>query len=210
MSKINLILVRHGKSEWNALGLWTGLTDVELTEEGREEARRTARTLEGLGINQAHVSDLKRAKETLAEIQKSLDTQAWPVKVSSNLNERDYGVYTGKNKWEIQKEVGEAKFLDIRRGWDCSIPEGETLKDVYNRTVPYYEKEILPDLQAGKVVLVVAHGNSLRALAKHLEGISDEDVGNLEITTGEAWCYCIDSDGKMLSKEVRSANSNKV
>jgi len=106
---------------------------------------------------------------------------------------------------EIKKELGEEGFKKLRRGWDVPIPNGETLKDVYNRTVPYYESEILPKLKDGKNVLVSAHGNSLRALVKYLDGLSDSDVENLEITTGEVIIYKVDTAGSVVSKELRRA-----
>src|SRR5581483_9927569 len=115
-----------------------------------------------------------RAQQTLSEIKKVLNIINVPSSASGNLNERNYGVFTGKNKWEIQKEVGEENFKKIRRSWDSPIPNGETLKDVYNRVVPYYEEQILPLLTAGKNVLVCAHGNSIRALIKYLDKIPDE------------------------------------
>lgn len=192
----NLILVRHGESEWNRKGLWTGLTDVGLSEKGKEEARNTGEKLRKINIDAAYTSVLLRAKQTLDEIKTVLNLLNLPTVESPALNERNYGIYTGKNKWEIQKEVGEEKFKNLRRGWDSPIPEGETLKDVYNRVVPYYKSEILPKLKEGKSVLVAAHGNSLRALVKYLENLSDTDVENLEIPTGEAKIYPIDLSGK--------------
>lgn len=126
------------------------------------------------------------------------------------LKERHYGIYTGKNKWEIKDQIGEEKFMQLRRGWDVAVPEGETLKDVYARATKYFEADIKRDLQNGHNVLIVAHGNSLRALAKHVENISDEDIGGLEIGTGEVHCYQLDETGVMVSKEVRSANKDKA
>ena len=126
-----------------------------------------------------------------------------PTVAAAALNERDYGIYTGKNKWDIKKEVGDEQFKNIRRGWDFGIEKGESLKDVYARVVPYYQTEILPKLESGKNVIVAAHGNSLRALVKYLENISDKDVENLEIATGQVYAYKIDDRGKIISKEVR-------
>ena len=180
-----LILVRHGESVWNKKGIWTGLTDISLSKEGLEESRQAASQLRSKKIDIAYTSVLKRAKETLDIIKKTLNIPNLPVVEDKALNERDYGIYTGKNKWEIEKEYGEKKFFQIRRGWDMPIPKGETLKDVYNRVVPYYQKEILPKLKEGKNVLIVAHGNSMRALIKYLKNISDEDIGNVELKTGE-------------------------
>lgn len=192
----NLILVRHGESEWNKLGLWTGWTDIGLSETGFAEARLAGEKLKGQIIDFAYISVLIRAKQTLDEI-KSVLGQDFPTIENAALNERNYGIYTGKNKWEIEKEVGKEQFQKIRRGWDMSIENGESLKDVYNRVTPYYESEILPKLKSGKNILIVAHGNSLRALVKYLENISDEDVENLEIPTGAALIYEINQDGSI-------------
>ena len=203
-----LILVRHGKSAWNALGKWTGWTDVDLNEEGIAEARRAGEAIKDIEIHRAHVSDLKRATQTLGHIketlQKDIDTTIDPA-----LRERHYGIFTGKNKWEVKEEVGDEEFKKIRRSWDHQIPEGESLKEVYARVVPYFEKAILPDLKKGKNVLVSAHGNSLRALMKKLDNISDEAICDLEVGTGEIHCYSFDKEGKVLGKEIRASNPNK-
>jgi len=204
----HLILVRHGKSEWNATGQWTGWTDVDLNEEGVAEARRAGEALRGIEIHSAHVSDLKRAQQTLDHIKKTLGKEI-ETKVASALKERHYGIYTGKNKWQVKEEVGEEEFKKIRRSWDHPTPEGESLKDVYARVVPYFEGHILPELKAGKNVLVAAHGNSLRALMKHLDHISDEAICELEVGTGELHCYAFDAEGKVVGKEIRASNPNK-
>src|ERR1700690_3642621 len=168
-----LILVRHGKSQWNLLGKWTGFTDVDLVQEGIEEARRAAEAIKDIRIDCAFTSDLKRAKQTFVEICNALHSPEIKQVEDPALRERDYGAYTGKNKWEVKEEIGEEAFQRIRRGWDVPIPGGETLKDVYDRVVPYYTSRILPELLSGKNLLVVAHGNSLRALVKYLEHIPD-------------------------------------
>ena len=187
----NLILVRHGESEWNQKGLRTGLTDIGLTEKGKNEARFAGEKLKNIPIDLAYTSVLLRAKQTLDEIKKVLNLENLPTTENAALNERDYGIYTGKNKWEIQKEVGNEKFQEIRRGWDAPIGKGESLKDVYDRVVPYYETEILPKLKEGKNILISAHGNSLRALVKYLDNLSDTEVENLEIPTGQIYIYNI-------------------
>lgn len=197
-----LILVRHGESEWNEKGLWTGLTDIGLSEKGKEESRLAGEKLTGFLIDFAYMSVLLRAKQTLDEIKNVLNLPNLQTIENKALNERDYGIYTGKNKWEIQKEVGPKEFQKIRRGWDFPIPKGETLKDVYSRVVPYYQTEILPKLKEGKNILISAHGNSLRALVKYLENLSDGDISNLEIATGEIYIYKVDSEGKIASKQI--------
>ncbi|MBI2028589.1 MAG: 2,3-diphosphoglycerate-dependent phosphoglycerate mutase [Candidatus Levybacteria bacterium] len=206
----NLILVRHGESLWNAKGVWTGLTDISLSEKGRQEARLAGKSLENIKIDLAFTSVLKRAKETLDEIRKVLNLNTLSSIEDEALNERDYGYLTGKNKWEIQKEVGKSEFQKIRRGWNMPIKNGESLKDVYNRVVPYYQNKILPKLKAGKNVLVVAHGNSLRALVKYLENISDKDVEKLEIATGEIYIYEIDATGEIVSKKTLKTSLGRI
>lgn len=202
-----LVLVRHTESEWNAKGLWTGLADISLSEDGRKKARLLAEKLKNIYFDVAFTSVLNRSKETLAEIKTALGGD-FPVVEDKALNERDYGEFTGKNKWQIKEKVGEEEFLKIRRGWDYPIPKGETLKDVYNRVVPYYQAQILPYLKNGKNVLVVAHGNSLRALVKYLENISDNDISNLEIATGEILIYKINEVGNVVSKEEKEVSMN--
>lgn len=197
-----LVLVRHTQSQWNAKGLWTGLTDISLSESGREKARFLCKKLKDIHFDRAFTSVLKRSKETLEEIKTALGGN-FPITEDKALNERDYGEFTGKNKWQIKEEVGDEEFLKIRRGFDHPIPGGETLKDVYNRVVPYYQTQILPHLLRGENVLIVAHGNSLRALVKYLENISDADITNLEIATGEILIYEIDQVGNVVSKEKR-------
>lgn len=196
-----LVLVRHGESSWNKVGAWTGLTDIGLDEEGWEVAKKDGETLKGIPFQVAYTSALRRAEQTLEGIEKVIGDI--PTTQDPALNERDYGDFTGKNKWDLQKEYGEEQFLKWRRGWDEKIPGGETLKDVYQRVVPYYQEHILKDLQAGKNVLVVAHGNSLRALIKYLENISDEEIPHIELSTGEIYIYQLDPVGQIISKEIK-------
>ena len=205
-----LVLVRHGKSEWNLLGKWTGYTDIGLVQQGIEEAQQAAEAIKDIPLDCAFISDLKRAQETFVEICRVLDIPAMKQVIDPALKERHYGIYTGKNKWEVQKEIGEEAFQKLRRGWDVPIPEGETLKDVHARVVPYYEKHIKPLLLEGKNLLVVAHGNSLRALVKHLEDIPEDKISELEIGTGEVYCYEFDKEGKIIDKTIRAANAEKL
>lgn len=198
----SLILVRHTESDWNKKGIWTGLTDIKLSSNGTQEARRVANKLKNVKIDIAYTSVLRRAKQTLSVIKNVLGINSLQTFEDKALNERDYGQLTGKNKWDIEKQYGEEKFQHIRRGWDYPIPGGETLRDVYNRVVPYYIGEILPKLIDGKNVIIVAHGNSLRALVKYLENISDENISYIELATGEIYMYDIDKRGKVLSKET--------
>jgi len=123
------------------------------------------------------------------------------------LNERDYGDLTGKNKWKIKEEYGEEQFQKWRRSWDIRPPNGESLKDVFDRVIPYYKIKILPELRNGKNVIVVAHGNSLRALIKYLENIPDGEIAEVEIGFSEAYVYEFDREGKIVGKEVRTAGA---
>ncbi len=203
-----LVLVRHGLSEYNKLGLWTGWTDVPLVDEGFEEARKTANELKDIKFDYTYTSPLTRSRQTLVEIKKILGIQNLPNLEDPALLERNYGVYTGKNKWQIKNQVGEEEFRKIRRSWDYPIPEGESLKQVYAREIPYYQEDILPKLRNGKNVLITASGNNLRALVKYLENIPDEEIANLEIGTGEAYVYEIDPSGKVVNKQIRGTNPN--
>ena len=202
----HLILVRHGESVWNAKGLWTGWQDVSLTEKGKEEARLAARTLVDIKIDIAAISDLKRAHETWEVIKETLNLYNIPTLRHHAYKERHYGIFTGKSKREIKKQVGEEKFKKIRRGWDEPIPQGETLKDVYNRTIPHLRRHILPHVYQGKNVIIVAHGNTHRAIIKHLENISDREITEIEMVTGEVLVYKLDSQGKILKKERKGVS----
>ena len=204
-----LILIRHGQSQWNEQGLWTGWNDIELNEKGHQEARDAAEAIRGMHIDLAFTSDLKRAQQTYEEIKLSLNLSV-PLTISAALKERNYGSLAGKNKWKVKEEFGEEQFLKWRRSWDYPIPEGESLKDVYTRVIPYYTTTIQPALYAGKNILIAAHGNSLRALIKYLEDISDEEIPKLEIGTGEVYVYDIDNQGKIISKEIKSVNLDKT
>ena|SRR3989344_5491240 len=198
-----LVLVRHGESTWNAVNAWTGLTDISLNEKGYEIAKKDGEILKKIHFDISFTSALRRAQQTLTEIKKAINRGDLPVIEDKALNERDYGDLTGKNKLEVEKEYGEEQYLKWRRGWDEKIPHGETLKDVYERVVPYYEQNILPRIKEGKNVLISAHGNSLRALVKYLENISDEEIPNVELETGEIYIYQMDENGKIIAKEIK-------
>lgn len=208
-SKVShLVLVRHGESEWNALGKWQGWQDIPLTEKGRQEAKTAASVLRDIKFDIAFTSDLIRAKETLEIIKKELKHWELPSVSEPAFKERHYGIYTGKIKWEIKKMLGEAEFKRLRRGWDVSIPAGESLRDVYLRVIPKFMEHIRPAIEKGLNILFVAHGNSNRALIKHIEGVSDELISQVEIATGEVLIYRLDKKGKLISKEKRVVNKN--
>ncbi|OIP57815.1 MAG: 2,3-bisphosphoglycerate-dependent phosphoglycerate mutase [Candidatus Levybacteria bacterium CG_4_10_14_0_2_um_filter_36_16] len=203
-----LVLVRHGLSEYNKKGLWTGWTDIPLAPEGFDEARKTAEELRGINFDHCYSSPLLRARQTLNEIKKILNIEYVQTVEDPALNERNYGIYTGKNKWQIKERVGEEEFQKIRRSWDYPIENGESLKQVYQREIPYYQEEIGPKLKAGKSVIMVSSGNGIRALVKYLENIPDAKISELEVGTGEAIVYQIDQDGKVVGKEVKGTNHN--
>ncbi len=197
-----LLLVRHGESEWNSLHLWTGLTNISLSSQGEAEARLAGAKIRSIIINRAYTSVLRRAIETLDEIKTQLMQPSFPITHAKELDERDYGIYTGKNKWDIEKTVGKEMFLKIRRGWDVPIKNGESLENVYARVVPYFEKHILPKLIEGETILISAHGNSLRALVKFLDDLSETGVESLEIPTGQIIKYEIDAEGFVHDKKI--------
>lgn len=200
-----LVLIRHGQSEWNALGLWTGWQDVSLTEQGRAEARKAAAYLEDITLHKAYTSKLSRAQQTLKELEQALQNTDIETIEHEALNERHYGEYTGKNKWDVKAQIGEEEFQKLRRNWDHPVPGGETLKDVHARTIPYFKQHILEDLKAGKNVIIASHGNTLRALMKDLDRVADDKVHELEIGTGEVLVYEISENGKVLNKTIRAA-----
>lgn len=199
-----LIVVRHAESEWNATGRWTGTRDIHLSEKGFHESGRLGLAVKSLNIpiDIAYCSQQIRTRETLEGI---LDaSQMFEVDITREpaLNERDYGDYTGKNKWEMKELIGEEAWNNIRRGWDAPIPDGETLRTVYERVVPFYQQTVLPLLQSGKNIIIVAHGNSIRALMKFIESIPDEEVSNLEMLFGQIIVYNIDEKGNFIDKKT--------
>jgi 2,3-bisphosphoglycerate-dependent phosphoglycerate mutase len=216
-----LILLRHGESEWNAKNLFTGWVDVDINEKGVGEAERGAEMLkrEGLLPDVVHTSVLRRAIHTAYLALDGCDRHWIPVKRSWRLNERHYGALQGKNKAQTLQEYGEEKFMLWRRSYDTpppTIAKGdefsqfddpryadlppelrpltECLADVVERMLPYWYDQIVPDLNAGNVVMVAAHGNSLRALVKHLDKISDADIAGLNIPTGVPLVYGLDAE----------------
>lgn len=198
-----LIVSRHSESEWNATGQWSGIRDVHLSEKGFREAGMLGRALRALNIKAdiAYCSEQIRTRETLEGILEA--SQQYDIEVirSGSLNERDYGDYTGKNKWQMKDEIGEEAWDAIRRGWDVPVPNGETLKMVYERVEPYYIEQILPKLRDGKNVLIVAHGNSIRALMKYVESIPEDKIGETEMIFGDLLVYDIDDQGHMTDKQ---------
>lgn len=206
MNKGKLIISRHSESEWNLTGQWTGFTDVNLTPKGHADAQVIGRMLSGYRFDRAYVSLLKRAQQTMFSILGENNSSNAPeIIFVGEINERDYGDLTGKNKWEVKDEIGEEAFNGIRRGWDYPVPGGETLKDVSARVVPYFESEMLPKLKAGENILMAAHGNSIRALVKYLDKVADENVAQIEMGFGQVLVYEFDENGGIISREALQA-----
>ena len=213
-----LVLLRHGQSVWNAENLFTGWVDVPLSELGITEALRGGELMKGEGIapDVVHTSLLRRAISTANYALDKTDRHWIPVQRNWRLNERHYGALQGKNKKELREEFGDEQFMEWRRSYDTPppaiepgsawsqdadpryagepIPDTECLKDVLERMLPYWHEEIVPDLTDGKTVLVAAHGNSLRAIVKHLDGVSDDDIAGLNIPTGIPLVYELDEE----------------
>ena len=217
---MNLILLRHGESEWNAKNLFTGWVDVRLSAKGEDEARRGGALLKERNLlpDVVHTSLLRRAITTSQLALDSCDRHWIPVARTWRLNERHYGALQGKDKAQTLAQYGEEQFALWRRSFDvpppaiedgsefaqdtdpryselgADLPRTECLKDVVTRMLPYWHDAIVPDLKKGHTVLVTAHGNSLRALVKHLDGISDEDIAGLNIPTGIPLLYSLNAD----------------
>lgn len=224
-----LILLRHGESDWNAKNLFTGWVDVPLTDKGRAEAVHGGELLKDADLlpDIVHTSLLRRAIMTANLALDAADRHWIPVKRDWRLNERHYGALQGKNKKETLEQYGEEQFMTWRRSFDTppppiekgsewsqdadpryadlgdDAPLTECLKDVIERFLPYWENAIVPDLKDGKTVLVAAHGNSLRAVVKHLDGISDDDIVGVNIPTGMPLFYELDDDFKPVTKGGR-------
>jgi 2,3-bisphosphoglycerate-dependent phosphoglycerate mutase len=221
-----LILLRHGQSQWNELNLFTGWVDVRLTDQGKAEAARGGELLAEAGLlpDVVHTSLLSRAIQTANLALDAADRLWIPVKRTWRLNERHYGALQGKDKAETLAEFGQEQFMLWRRSFDVpppplddasefsqvndpryagidgEVPRTESLKLVIDRLLPYWSESIVPDFTAGKTVLVAAHGNSLRGLVKHLEGISDDDIAELNIPTGIPLVYRLDENLQALGK----------
>jgi len=197
-----LILVRHGESEWNLKNLFTGWRNPDLTEKGIGEARATGKALKAKGIvpDLYYTSALRRAQHTLDLMLEEMGISNVTIVRNIALNERDYGDLSGLNKDDARAKWGEEQVLIWRRSYDVPPPGGESLKDTAARTLPYYDAEILPQLKAGKTVLVAAHGNSLRALVMAIEGLTPDEILKREIATGQPTVYRIGPDGKLVER----------
>jgi len=197
-----LVLLRHGQSTWNLENRFTGFVDVPLSEKGRQEAKEAGRKLRGMSLDKVFTSMLKRAIDTADLALEEAKIGDLPVERDAALNERNYGDLQGLNKDETRAKFGAEQVFIWRRSYDVAPPGGESLKDTCARAIPYFEKHVLPLVKAGKNILVVAHGNSLRGLIKDLEGKSAEEITELEIPTGVPIVYDLDGDGKILQKKI--------
>jgi 2,3-bisphosphoglycerate-dependent phosphoglycerate mutase len=194
-----LVIFRHGQSQWNLENRFTGWVDVELSAKGKEEARQAGLKLKGIKFDHAYSSDLIRAQETL---QIALEAAGHPpvaTQFDKALNERMYGDLQGLNKAETAQKYGDEQVKIWRRSYDVPPPNGESLKDTAARVLPYFEKEIVPKLKAGRNIVIAAHGNSLRALIMSLEKMTPQQILEFEIGTGVPRVYELDANLKVLS-----------
>lgn len=196
-----LALVRHGESQWNLENRFTGWIDVPLTKKGEEEAKGAGEKLKGIQFHKACTSVLMRAIKTLDIILKEIGQENIPIEKDQALNERHYGDLQGLNKAETAKKFGEEQVHIWRRSYDVAPPNGESLKDTAARTIPYFKKKIIPELKAGKNILIAAHGNSLRSIVMDLDKLTKEQVLELNLGTGVPIVYELDSDLKIKSKK---------
>ena len=203
MKERNLLLVRHGQSEWNEKNLFTGWEDPGLTKKGEDEAQNAGLLIKELGINFDHLftSALIRAQLTGSIILNEMGQNEIPTTKNQALNERFYGDLQGLNKDECKEKWGEEKVQIWRRSYEMGPPGGETLKETGERVIPYFKEEINPLILKGKNILIAAHGNSLRSLIKFLDNVSDEDIVKLEIPTGAPIHYIFNEDGRVIKKQ---------
>ena len=202
MTKRNLVLVRHGQSEWNAKNLFTGWKNPGLTETGVKEAISAGKLIkdEKINFDTMYTSELIRAQLTGNTILEIINQSDIPIIKDIALNERNYGSLAGLNKDDARKEWGEEQVHIWRRSYDVPPPDGESLKNTAERVLPYFNKEILPKVISGSNILIAAHGNSLRSLIMQLDELSKEEILNLEIPTGAPIKYIFDEHGKVKEK----------
>jgi len=196
----DLILLRHGQSQWNLENRFTGWVDVPLSPKGEDEARAAGEKLRGRRVDKLYTSVLKRAVDTATLALAAAGIEVAATERDAALNERMYGDLQGLNKAEAAEQWGDAQIKIWRRSFDVAPPGGESLADTAARVLPYWETHILPDMKAGRNVLIVAHGNSLRALVMNLDGLTREQVLQLEIPTGAPLLYELAADGGVLAK----------
>jgi 2,3-bisphosphoglycerate-dependent phosphoglycerate mutase len=206
----HLVLLRHGESQWNLENRFTGWVDIPLSQKGEEEAAQAGRKLAAYKFDKGYTSVLKRAINTMNIVLKSIGQSSLPIERDKALNERHYGALQGLNKADIGRQYGEDQLKIWRRSYDVPPPNtvtelnpdgiSESLKDTAARTLPYFEAKILPDIHAGKNVLVAAHGNSLRSIVMKLDNLTREQVLELNIPTGIPLLYVYDSKGNITER----------
>tara|TARA_B100000780_G_scaffold162442_1_gene113568 strand:- start:274 stop:900 length:627 start_codon:yes stop_codon:yes gene_type:complete len=201
--KRNLIIVRHGQSEWNEKNLFTGWKNPGLTSLGYDEARKAGQLIKDTNIDfdSMFTSDLKRAQLTGDLILGEINQEDIPIIKNQALNERDYGSLSGLNKDDARKKWGEEQVHIWRRSYDIPPPDGESLKNTAERVLPYFNEKIMPRVIDGQNILIAAHGNSLRALIMQLDEISEKEIVKLEIPTGAPIHYLFNEDGSISLKE---------
>jgi 2,3-bisphosphoglycerate-dependent phosphoglycerate mutase len=206
-----LILLRHGESVWNRENRFTGWIDVDLSPRGEEEARRAGELLRGYPIDCIFTSELRRAWRTAEIVRQVLGRPELAIERSAALNERHYGKLQGMNKDEVRRHYGEEQFRLWRRSYEVAPPEGESLADTQRRVLAYYRQRIVPELAQGKNVLIVAHGNSLRALVMELEHIPPEQIPQVEIPTGVPYVYTLQEGSLAVTgREILQEPAQKV
>jgi 2,3-bisphosphoglycerate-dependent phosphoglycerate mutase len=200
--KGRLLLVRHTESAWNKLNVFTGWVDVPLSEAGRQHALEVGKGIKGkYQVDKAYTSSLVRAQETLELVMEGAGISGIEVVKDWHLNERFYGGWQGKNKAQTAEKYGDEAVHAVRRGYSARPPGGESLADTTERVTPYFEETVEPELAKGMTVLIAAHGNSLRALAKKLEGLTEEQVPGFEIANGELLVYRYEKDTDSYVRE---------
>ena len=202
----HLVLLRHGESQWNLENRFTGWIDVPLSAQGREEAMAAAKQLSGYRLDRAFTSRLVRATDTLRIVLAAIGQGQIPIEENQALNERMYGDLQGLNKEETVKQYGAQQVEVWRRSYEVRPPGGESLQDTATRVLPYYQKRIQPALEKGDTVLIVAHGNSLRALVMHLEHLSSQHIVDLSIPTGALFVYAVADNGQLVRQERDEAS----
>ncbi|MDR1197029.1 MAG: histidine phosphatase family protein [Candidatus Nomurabacteria bacterium] len=206
-----LTLVRHGETTDNLKGVWSGIRNVSLTEKGRADAVKFGEVLRDKTFDLIYVSQLKRSRQTLEGLLKGYGQKTKAkIRKTGAIDERDYGRLAGRDKWQLKADFGTHAWTDIRRGWDVPIPDGETLKDVYERVVPWYKEIVLPQLQKGKNVLIVAHGNSNRALRKYLENLTAESVRFAEMDLDKVRIYDLRPNGRAKRVLIRTIKTTRT
>lgn len=205
-----LIIVRHAASAWNELGKWTGSRDVHLSSNGEAQARRLGEAIHNVQLDYAYISQQQRTSETLERMLSAMDNTSLAREATAALNERDYGVYTGMDKRAVEESIGKEAYDELRRSWDTPIEGGESLQQVYQRTIPFYLRIILPRLRHGQNILIVAHGNSIRSLVKYIENVSSKEIGTTEMLHDRILMYEVDNEGRAKSRKEIDASTSQT